>query len=253
MTKEKPSLEMTGRKVLVVAELGINHGGSYKRAELMVAQAARAGADVVKFQHYRPDEILGPKSPFLAEAKACQLTRQEHGLLKAHAEYMGLEWGVSLFHPEDVEWTEGLGMLKYKVASRAATNTDLLREINNTRKPVLVSTGLLPTPRDIEAVLEELGDCIVTLLYCVCDYPTPIERVDLAKLGKLSSYARRIGFSSHCPSSIPTICAVAKGAHVTENHVTCSRDLAGCDMASSLTFEEFGDMVKMIRTIERMP
>lgn len=241
------------RRVFVIAEIGINHGGDLMRAIEMVLKAKTAGADMAKFQTYDPNQLLGPQSPFFREACRAQLPLDEHAHLKQVCERNGIEWGISLFHAQDVGWTERLGMKRYKVASRAALDKNLLREINRTEKPVILSTGLLETPRAIGEAMEQLRDCELSLLYCRCNYPTRPEDVDLTAMQALGQHARRIGFSSHCPSPYPTLAAVAKGALVTENHVTLSRARPGCDMSSSLEFEEFGEMVKAIRLMETMP
>lgn len=242
-----------GRKVFVIAELGINHGGDMMRAIEMILKSKTAGADMAKFQTYDPHKILGNSSPFLREASDAQFSLEEHKYLKEVCERNGIEWGISLFHGEDVEWAERVGLKRYKIASRAALDPHLLREINRTEKPVILSTGLLTTGAEIDKTLTALRDCDVSLLYCRCEYPTKPEHVDLGEMNRLGRHVRKVGISSHCPSPIPTMAAVARGALFTENHVTFSRERPGCDMASSLTFDEFGEMVKAIRIMERMP
>lgn len=241
------------RKVFVIAEAGINHFGDMDVAKKLIAESAAAGADMVKFQHYSPEAILGPDSPFLGEARKCQFSRDQHEELKAECESKGVEWGVSLFHAGDVEWTEKIGMKRYKVASRASLDKHLLYEINRTKKPVFMSCGLLTNYDFVMQAVNILRDCQTTLLYCRCQYPTSVEDIELREMRNLFGFTGRVGFSSHCPIPEVSVAAAANGASVIENHVAMSRDVAGCDIPSSVTIHEFRGMVGAIRQIQRLP
>lgn len=243
-------------KTFVIAECGINHGGDLNVAMKMVVKAADAGADMAKFQSYRPKEVLGVDSPYLAEADRCQFNMDELILLDEHCDSMGIEFGCSFFHADQIKDAEKyLGLKRYKVASRAALNHDFLAAINKTGKPVIMSCGLLPDGDSIQGALSHLADCPITLLHCVCDYPTSLDNVDLDRMNRISRAPLgryEVGFSSHCPEMAPTIAAVARGAVVTENHVKLDDPMKGCDMSSSMPFSEFRQMVRIIRDMERL-
>ena len=236
-------------KIISIAELGIAHGGSVDVALKMISDAASAGADIVKFQSYNPLDILGPNSPHLQEALAAQLHWQDLKALSAAASALGVDFGCSFFHPDQIEPAEMiLNMTHYKVASRAATNPCLLREVNRTKKPAYVSVGLLDRP-GINRALEALRDCPVTLLYCVCKYPCTPADFDMAEVAHLRDFGVQTGFSSHCPDMMPTLSAIGLGATVVENHVKPDT-YRGCDAAASMDWHTYRALVKSIREIE---
>jgi sialic acid synthase SpsE len=240
------------QRTFLIAEIGINHGGDINTAKRMISLAKEAGADQAKFQLYRPLFILGKHSPYLAEATKAQFTLKQHAELKGYCDGIGIEYGVTLFHPDHIVWAENIGLKRYKVASRSITDMSLLNAINKTCKPVLISTGQA-IDRDVKKALKWLDECVSqTILYCVSVYPTPIEKMSLTGAQFYEHYRLRMGVSSHCPNIAPTVALVARGASVVEHHVCFSRNDGGCDVPSSLTFEEFAQMAKLIRDIEKM-
>lgn len=238
------------KTVTVIAEIGISHGGNMSHATNSIYAAKMAGANIAKFQWYRADEVLGADSPFFDEANRAQFTREQHEELKAYCETLGIEWGCSIFHPDQVELVEDMGIKRYKVASRSMRDVPLLHEIAKTGKPVLLSTGG-HTLIDIEESLKELRRNDVTLLHCVPMYPTPLEYVDLHRLKMLKAFGKPLGFSSHCPAVAPTLAAVMAGAEVVENHVAFP-GYKGCDAASSIGFDRLEELVTSIREMEAL-
>lgn len=238
-------------KVFCIAEIGLNHQGNLDLAKEMISLAKECNADMAKFQFYRPDEVLGISHPAIAEARRCQFTKDQHRELKQYCDTVGIEWGLSIFHPDLVDFTESLGIKRYKIASRAVANKQLLEEINNTKKPVIMSTGLSNTA-EICSACEILKDCKIALMYCICQYPVELRFIDLSAMSRLSSFVRNVGLSSHCPLISPTLAAVGKGAVITENHVVKDKNQVGCDVSSSITFSEFMQMVGYIREMEKM-
>jgi N,N'-diacetyllegionaminate synthase len=240
------------QRAFLIAEIGINHGGSLGAAKRMVQLAKDAGADMAKFQLYRPAVILGKSSPYFAEASNAQLKKADHVELKAFCESIGIEYGVSLFHVDHILWAEQIGLKRYKVASRSITDMGLLNAINKTKKPVIISTGMA-IARDVKKALQWTDECASqTLLYCVSAYPTLLKNMSLSGAQFYEQFVPRVGISSHCPNIAPAIAAVARGASVVEHHVCFSRNDAGCDVPSSLTFEEFHQMSTIIRDLEKM-
>lgn len=229
----------------LIAEIGINHGGRFNLAKEMIHASILAGADLVKFQHYRPKELLGD-SPFLAEAERAQFTKEQLVQLKDYSEQSGIDWACSIFHPEDVEWAESINMPVYKIASRAALNKDLLKSIDNTRKPCILSTGQIEKDQ-VYSAIESLHNCKLTLLYCVSKYPSLPEDINLEELTELKKYGLPVGLSSHCPDITPAMKALDLGASVIEQHVKFPWMTEGCDMASSIPFKKFGEIAEYAR------
>ena len=133
---------------------------------------------------------------------------------------------------------------------------ELIRAINETHKPVIASTGTAE-PGDIFTTVGCLRDCPdLTLMYCVPIYPTLCSSIDLAQLDMVrniltsSGRPRNIGFSSHCPKITPTLAAIARGATTIENHIIKYRSMKSCDSSSSLNFEDYKKLVKLVREME---
>lgn len=238
-------------KITVIAELGINHGGSMDTAKKMIERAKWANADIAKFQFYDPLRVLGKDSPHLAEAKKCQFTWKQHLELKAHCEKVGIEWMVSLFHPEHVPLAEEAGMKRYKIASRAALDTKLRFDIAQTGKPVILSSGLLPEDQKqyLPAIFKNNP---LTVLYCVAEYPTEKERLHFEDMLSLKTISQNIGFSSHCPDISAAVDAVRHGATVIEQHVVLDKRQAGCDVSSSITFEDLKRLTDSVNPAVRL-
>lgn len=239
--------------VFAIAEIGINHGGDPMVAAKMIRAAKAAGANQAKFQSYRAAELLGIDHPCYAEADKAQMSPLNLVSLSAICDSVGIEFGLSIFHPDQVDFCEnGLHLKRYKVASRAALNIDLLREIGQTKKPVIMSCGMTGPGVALDDAMRALDGCPVTLLECICKYPAPIDAFDPMKMKALGyEYGVPYGFSSHCPLQGPTIAAVAHGASVIENHILPDDgSYKGCDAASSMPMQEYAAMLKYIREME---
>ena len=235
----------------LIAEIGINHQGSMEMAKQMIRASKASGADVVKFQWYDPVEILGKDNSNLDEASKAQFTIGQHRELKAFCEFTGIEYLCSVFNPKQVQPLEDMGVKRYKIASRAALNNDLIRAVASTKKPVIVSTGLCDSYR-LKVIARNLQNSITTFLYCICKYPTPLKDINLGRMIMLAAHSGNVGYSNHCPSIVPSICAANMGAVVIENHVVLSPEQVGCDVSSSLTFEQFSEMSRCVRQAEAM-
>lgn len=226
-------------KVLIIAECGINHNGSLRMAHKMIEHAKAAGADIAKFQHYDAHLLLGEDHPLAGYAASCQFTRGEHEQLKQHCDDIGIEYLVTVFDYLDVEWANKL-CKRHKIASRMNTNPFFIERLLETGKPCIMSVNENTV---IEPRLKGLD-----LMYCITKYPTPLEEMGPAvvRAGEVR------GLSSHCPSIVPSLAAVARGAKILENHVTFDRSMSGCDQGSSITFDELKQMVSLVREMERM-
>ena len=224
--------------------------GSALTARQMISEAKKAGATSVKFQKYDPIKLLGKDSPYLGDAR--QLSWEELRELKQYADGLDIEWFCSVFAPEDVQKVEDIGVRRHKVASRAVNDLELLGEINKTRKPVFMSTGL-SKPDEVRKALDALRDCSVTLLYCVAKYPTPIDGFDFWQMFRLANdFKLPVGLSSHCNEIWPSVKAVSLGAVAVEQHVTINKQWVNCDTTSSLDFTQLRQLVDITKNLERL-
>lgn len=240
---------MTDRKVFIISECGINANGYNSIAKEQIRQSKFAGADAVKFQVYNPIELLGKDSPYLQDAVRGMFSHGRYAQLREYAYKRGIIWFASPFSVEAVDFLDGLNVEIFKVASRSVSDLKLLKSIAEKGKPVIMSVGM-SNYEEIDNALKVLSGLNVTLLYCVCKYPSNKEDFDLNEIIRLKErFKLPVGFSSHCPDISVALEAVKLGATVIEQHTTVSRNLPGCDQSSSITYPELRTLVEETRKL----
>lgn len=255
------------KRVIIIAEAGVNHNGDLDLAKLLVRKAKEAGADIVKFQTAKADALVSKEAP-LARYQANNTGSngsQKEMLQKLLLPYEAFEElarcckqeGIRFIStPFDIESIRFLNpMLElWKIPSGEITNYPYLVEIAKTGKPVIMSTGM-STLEEIEAamcVLRENGCKKIRLLHCNTQYPTPYEDVNLnAMLTMRDRLGVEVGYSDHTPGIEVAIAAVALGAPIIEKHLTLDRTMEGPDHSASLEPDELERMVTSIRNIEK--
>lgn len=239
-------------RTLVIAEIGENHIGDWDLARDMVAAAAEAGADVVKFQSYRGEDVADedPEKEWFGRV---ELTNEMHFELKELAEENGVEFLSSPFTLERGRFlVEELGLRKIKVASSEMVNWSLLDYLNDRVEAVYLSTGLA-TLDEVRESLSHLDDVEEVFLFqCTTQYPCPPEEANLAVVRTLKEAFpdHGVGFSDHTLGILAPMMAVALGAEVIEKHFTMDRSLPGTDHVLSVTPDELEEMVERIREVE---
>jgi len=234
-------------KTFVIAECGINANGNVELAKQQIDLAVMAGASAVKFQVYDAERLHGKNSPVFKDALRGQFNHKDFRVL---ADYSPIEWFATPFDNEAVELLEDIGVKRYKIASRSVNEINLLKIVNKTRKPVLLSTGNFSV-EDVRKALDAVKDCKVTLMYCVPSYPTKIEELNFGRMVKMAEmFHLGYGFSDHTQGVFASLEAVRLGAEVIEKHFTVSRTLEGCDQPCSLEPLELKLLVKSIRQYE---
>jgi N-acetylneuraminate synthase/N,N'-diacetyllegionaminate synthase len=219
-------------------------------ARLMIRTAKYCGADVAKFQVYDPVRLLDPEHPLLKPhwdtICATELMPEQVGMLKATCDTLDIEFLASVFHPSRVSWLEDVGVQRYKIASRSLYDEDLAAAIASTGKPVLRSWGSYDGRRPPFVG----GD--VKELYCVSEYPTPLEHIDMAQFAKFARGGGPpyVGFSDHTVGLTAAAVAMAHGARIIEKHFTLDRDLPGPDHVCSATPEEMVALCQMRNEME---
>ena len=241
-------------KTLIIAEIGENHIGDWGRARRMVEQAAAAGADVVKFQSYRGEDV-SPDDPEKEWFSQVEVSNELHFELRDLARRCGVEFLSTPFTLERARFLcERVGLTSLKIASSEMLNLPLLDYANRRVKQVYLSTGMARPEEIREAVgrldrVEEL-----TVLHCVTQYPLQDEDAHLRAILVLREMfpSCRIGYSDHTIGLTAPLLAVALGATVIEKHFTLDKALPGTDHVLSATPEEFKRMVSGIRQAERL-
>ena len=255
-----------GYPCLVVAEIGNNHDGCFEQACRMIAAAAEAGADAVKFQTFKADKLVSPapvapgslwkdqnQRSWQDVFKDWELPREWHLKLSDHAASRGVLFFSTAFDLESVGFLESVGVPLHKIASFEITYPELLEKVAATGKPVLLSTGAsyLREVEDAMSVLHRAGAAGVVLLHCGSCYPLAVEDVNLRAMQTLSRvFTCPVGYSDHTPGMEVALAAVSLGACVIEKHFTLDRSLPGPDHAVSMEPGEFSAMVRSIRAVE---
>lgn len=257
------------KHIIIIAEAGVNHNASMEMARRMVREAARAGADYVKFQTAVPELVISsiaPKAEYQKETTGegesqLDMCRAIHLPLSAYAELAELcrEEGIGFmstpFDLVSIDTLAPLGMDYWKIPSGEITNLPYLRKIASKGGKVILSTGM-STLDEVEtavSVLEKGGipRHDVILLHCTTQYPTPMEDVNLRAMDTLATLGcGGIGYSDHTLGIEVPIAAAARGAAVIEKHFTLDKNLPGPDHRASLEPAELKAMVDAVRNIE---
>jgi N,N'-diacetyllegionaminate synthase len=249
-----------GEPAFIVAEIGNNHDGSIGQARALIAAAAEAGADAVKFQtHIAEAEMLPttPTPPHFDEprfqfTRRMELDLEQHAALKACAAAHGVVVFSSPFSVEAVELLERVEVPAYKLASGELTNPPVVEAVAATGRAVLVSTGMSGLDEIARAVsiLRDHGTPFL-VMQCTSSYPCPPEKVNLSAMRVLRErFDCPVGLSDHTPDIFTAIAAVALGAACIEKHFTLSRRLYGPDHHASLEPQELARLVEGVRQVE---
>jgi len=247
---------------LVIAEIGINHGGSLDVAKAMVNAAHRSGCEMIKHQtHFVEDEMTEEaKSIFPPNAEVsiwevmdkCALSKDEEITLKRHVESLGMIYISTPFSRAAADFLEDIGVPGFKIGSGEANHLPLIRHIANFGKPVILSTVMqtIDSLRPTVNALDEAG-IEYALLECTNLYPSPPEIVSLQGITELrESFPRAVvGFSDHSIGSEMAIASVALGACILERHFTDSRYRNGPDISCSMDPAELRYLIDRSREI----
>lgn len=253
--------------VTIIAEAGVNHNGDLDLALKMADAAKTAGADIVKYQTFQPEELASryaDKAGYqkettdagesqLAMLKKLALPPEGYRQLKLYCDQIGIGFASTPFEQTSVALLNELDMPFWKIPSGEVTNLPYLLAIAKTKKPVVMSTGMCEM-EEIQAAMDVLranGTPKITLLHCNTEYPTPYSDVNLrAMLSMRERFGVDVGYSDHTPGVEVPIAAAALGAAIIEKHFTLDRNMEGPDHKASLEPEELAALVKAVRHIE---
>ncbi len=253
--------------VLIIAEVGVNHNGDPDLARRLIDAAAGAGADAVKFQTFRAEDLATPEAGMAAYQqrnmrrpgtqgdmlRRLELPDRALAALKDHAEQAGLVFLSSPFDLRSAAVLRDLGVRAFKIGSGELTNHPFLAELAGMGLPLIISTGMatLEETEQAAAVVREHGDPPVAWMHCVSAYPAPVESSNLRAMDTLRlAVGAPVGMSDHAPGFTVALAAVARDARLIEKHLTLSRDMPGPDHAASIEPAEFAEMTEAIRLVE---
>ncbi len=246
----------TDREVLVIAEIGNNHEGSYTLAEELIGRAAEAGADAVKFQSIIPEKLASSRDmDRIVQLHRFQLSQEQMEKLKSIADREGVLFLCTPFALESVAFLNNL-VPAFKVASGDNNFYPLLAAIAGTGKPILLSTGMagLEEVKGVVAFLHNtwnnyaIPPASLAVLHCVVSYPTPPDEANLLVIRTLQTLGVTVGYSDHTLGIEAAVLACALGARIIEKHFTIDKTYSTYrDHQLSADPSEFKKMVERIK------
>jgi|TARA_Y100000310_G_scaffold24287_1_gene23296 sialic acid synthase SpsE len=240
-------------KAFVVAEIASNWEGSLAKAQKLITESKKAGADAVKFQMWRAKDLYDKNHPNWNEIKKSELTFEQIKKIKKFADRKKIELFCSVFYPGAINFLQTLNIKRYKVASRTCLLKDpfameVLKLKADTKKPIIISMGMGGNKKQIKRIFS--GNQ-VTFCYCISEYPTAYSKIRWNEAKKYD------GFSDHTLGIIaPIIFTILKKQQgvkniIIEKHVKL-KGSKGPDASSSLEISKLAEMIQMIRKIETL-
>lgn len=252
------------RPPVIIAEIGINHGGSLDVAKRMAELVAESGIKVFKHQtHFIDDEMSNEAKRmdvgYLGESiyslmERCALDRDEEVALKEFVEGLGLVYMSTPFSRSAADFLNDLGVEQFKIGSGECNNFPLVRHIAAFGKPVILSTGMndLMTVSKTVSILKQ-ADVRACLLHTTNIYPTPPHLVRLNAMNLLfNEFEMPVGLSDHTCSNMACLVATGMGARVLERHFTDSKNRSGPDISNSMDPDEASALVTLTREVHSM-
>jgi N,N'-diacetyllegionaminate synthase len=257
-------------RVFIIAEAGVNHNGSIHLAKKLIDAASISGADAVKFQTFKAENLIAKntqkaeyqkQTTDISESqfdmiKKLELDLDAHRELIAYCKEKNIMFLSTPFDHESINLLSDLGLKIFKIPSGEITNLPYLRHIGSLGKELVLSTGM-STLQEVGSALNVLikagtskGD--ITVLHANTMYPTPMKDVNLnAMLTIKKEFDIAVGYSDHTIGIEVDIAAVAMGASIIEKHFTLDKKMDGPDHKASLDPDELNEMVLCIRNIEK--
>lgn len=256
-----------GQRVFVIVEAGVNHDGDVERALELIDAAAHAGADAVKFQMFRANDLVTSAAKTAAYQKSATGETSQRAMLSRlelsddaferitqRCEQRSILFLATPFGLDEVDRLVALGVPAIKIASTDLTNHSLLERAAGTQLPLILSTGA--------STEEEIGEAVgllrkrraanrLVLLHCVSRYPTPLDAINLGAIQSLrEAHSLPCGLSDHTTSTYVGAWATAAGACVLEKHFTLDQAAPGPDHAMSLSPKQLKHYIAAVRQVE---
>jgi N-acetylneuraminate synthase/N,N'-diacetyllegionaminate synthase len=259
----------SGYPVFIIAEIGVNHNGDIGLAKAMVRKAAECGADCVKFQTFKAEDVVtqdAPKAHYqlettppdesqIAMLKKLEMSFKAYNEIVACCNKHDVLFMSTPYNPEDVDMLDSLGVSVFKLASIHVAEPSFVKYTAQKGKPIIMSTGMATLAEVDESVsaMREAGNNDIIILQCTTNYPSSHEDTNLLSMKTMeSAFDVIIGYSDHTVDDTACILSVGLGAKVIEKHFTLDKSLPGPDQSTSANPEEFKQLVQNIRKAEQI-
>ena len=251
-----------GHPTYIVGEVGINHNGDMEIAKELIRAAKENGLDAVKFQKRTP-ELCVPDNQknqmretpwgyisYLDYRYKVEFNEEQYGEIDAFCKEIGIDWFASPWDELSVDFLEKFSPICYKVASASLTDSGLLKKLNDSGRPIILSTGM-STMEQIREAVSKLDQDRLILTHTTSSYPCPPDELNLRMIQTLKNeFTCPVGYSGHEVGLVTSVVAVALGACLVERHITLDRAMWGSDQAASVEPVGLKRMVKDIRVTE---
>ena len=257
------------KNTIIIAEAGVNHNGDMSIAKKLIEVAADCGADYVKFQTFKADELVSrnaKKADYQIKytsksethyqmIKRLELTKKMHETLINHCEKSDIKFMSSPFGVSSVKLLNKFQIDTYKIPSGEITNFPMLKFVGGLEKNIILSTGMASLNEIKDAVDVLYGQGLkkerLIILHCNTEYPTPYIDVNLKAMKTIQNkFGTSVGYSDHTEGIEVSVAAVAIGAEVIEKHFTLDKKLPGPDHNASLEPVDLKKLIVSIRNID---
>ena len=257
-------------KILVIAEIGVNHNGNLITAKKLIKVAKNSGADFVKFQLFITEDHLtenakqadyqkknlGKKISQYDMVKKYELSKNELKILFNYSKKLKIKFLASCFDIKSLKIYENFIPSYIKIPSGEITNKPLLEKIAKKKRKIFLSTGM--------STIKEIGEALkifkrnnynlndIFILQCTSEYPCESKNVNLKVIPELKKFFKcKVGFSDHTIGEEASICSIGMGVSVIEKHITLNKNMVGPDHIASMEPDEFKLFIKKIRKAEQ--
>ena len=240
-------------KTFVIAEIGSNWEGSVQKAEKIIKECKKAGADAVKFQMWRANDLYKKSHPNWNEISNSELTFEKAKKIKNIAKKYNIEFFCSVFFPESIDFLESIGVKKFKVASRTCLEKDpfskeTLKRLSDSNKKKFISMGMGGNKKRILHIFKRKNPMF---FYCISEYPLAFEKIEWGEAVKFD------GFSDHTEGIIaPILYTLLKKKRKSkliyiEKHVKL-KNSKGPDASTSIDTEMLSELILNVRAVEKI-
>ena len=252
-----------GYPTYIVAEIGINHNGSLENALRMIDIAKMNNVNAVKFQKRTPELCVPAEQrtqmretpwgyiSYFDYRKKVEFGREEYDKIDSYCREKGITWFASVWDEPSVDFMEVYDPVVYKIPSASLTDHSLIKKLNSTKRPLILSTGM-SSMEQIRQAVKLVGTDNLVITHTTSTYPCEPEELNLNMILTLKKeFPCPIGYSGHEVGLVTSVVAVGLGACLVERHITLDRAMWGSDQAASVEPGGVERLVKYIRVTEK--
>ena len=262
-------MDIMRKEIFFIAEAGVNHNGSINIAKKMIDVASNAGANAIKFQTFKTQNLLIKNAPSMLHQKRfnkkisqyemlkkLEISYDDHIILKDYCKKKKIIFLSTAFDVESLIFLKSIKMKIFKVPSSEMNNFEYLKTLSKFNKKIILSTGM--------SYLKEIKDALdflkknkqnlkkVSLLHCTSEYPAKFSNLNLEAIQTMKKkFKLDIGYSDHSEGIEVPLVAIGMGCKIIEKHFTLSRKMQGPDHKASVEPKELNLLIRKIRNLEK--